>query len=54
MSNKPSYRIVAGLLLGIIAGVILDNIPAGVCLGTAIGILGMLVAFTAVERKNGN
>ena len=54
MNNKPSYWVIGGLLIGIAAGIILDNIPAGACLGTAIGILSMLVAFTNVETKNRN
>lgn len=52
MNNKPSYWVIAGTLVGIIAGALLDNIPAGACLGTAVGILSMLVAFTTVESKN--
>jgi hypothetical protein len=51
MNNKPAYWVFAGSLVGIIAGAVLDNIPAGACLGTAVGILSMLLAFTSVESK---
>ncbi|MBL7707808.1 MAG: hypothetical protein JNJ86_02000 [Chitinophagaceae bacterium] len=51
MKNKPSIWVVAGIGIGASVGVALDNIPAGVTLGAAIGILTMLVSFTTVEKK---
>lgn len=52
MNNKPAYWVITGFLAGTAIGVILDNIAAGMCLGTAVGLLSMLVAFTTVENKN--
>lgn len=51
MKNKPSIWVVAGIGIGTSIGVAFDNIPAGVTLGAAIGILTMLVSFTTVEKK---
>ncbi|MBN8676077.1 MAG: hypothetical protein J0L56_18240 [Chitinophagales bacterium] len=51
MKNKPSIWVVVGIGTGTSAGVALNNIPAGVTLGAAMGILTMLVSFTTAERK---
>jgi F0F1-type ATP synthase assembly protein I len=51
MNNKPTYWVIAGIIIGVAIGFVLDNIPAGLCLGAAVGILSMLVAFTTVENK---
>lgn len=51
MKNKPSIWVVAGTGIGTSVGAALDNIPAGITLGAAMGILAMLVSFTTVERK---
>lgn len=51
MKQQPSFWVIAGIATGTTIGVALDNIPAGVCLGAAMGILTMLLSFTKVERK---
>jgi hypothetical protein len=54
MKNKPSFWIIAGIAIGTSIGVAFGNIPAGICLGASVGILGMLLSLTKVERKNRN
>lgn len=51
MKSKPSIWVLAGMGVGTFAGLVLDNVPAGITLGTAMGILTMLVSFTTVEKK---
>jgi hypothetical protein len=52
MKNKPSFWVIVGIVTGTSIGVAFGNIPAGVCLGTSIGILVMLLSFTKAERKD--
>lgn len=54
VKNRPIIWIIAGPAIGTIAGIVFHNIPAGICLGTAMGILFLLVSFTDVERKSRN
>lgn len=54
MKNKPIFRVLVGMLTSSIAGLILENIPAGLCLGTAVGLLTMILSFTRVEQNNRN
>ena len=54
MKNKPFFWVITGIVLGTSLGVALDNIPAGVTLGAAIGLLTMLLSFTRVEQNKRN
>lgn len=52
MKTYPGWWLILGVVIGITSGVALDNIPAGACLGTAIGSLVMLVSMTDLEKKS--
>ncbi|HEX5651655.1 MAG TPA: hypothetical protein VFX58_01190 [Chitinophagaceae bacterium] len=50
--SRPFIWVLTGLAIGTTIGVIFQNIAAGMSLGTATGILTMLIAFTEVDQKN--
>jgi hypothetical protein len=50
MKRVSYYWLISGVSLGTVFGIILQNIPAGICLGLAIGCLTMLLSFTSIEK----
>jgi mannose/fructose/N-acetylgalactosamine-specific phosphotransferase system component IIC len=54
MNSNTSLWFIAGIIIGTVAGFLLGNISAGICLGTTVGLLTMLLSFTRTEQKNRN